>query len=182
MGAFFGSIAIKTDNRDGVVKTIKESGEPMFIAGPIEGWLLLFLSDDFKIPEIAQRFSKEFNTVAVSGQVFDSDDFLFQVYDKGETVFDFIEDKTSGEGISIKTGTVADLSGCTQESFDVTSLEDIFNKSYTFAEEKYQDVVKTLKLPNALGNLWGFDYIDSADDDGRPEEKEKDLPNLEKIF
>lgn len=181
MGAFFGNLAIKTDNREGVVQEIRASGEPMFVAGPVDGWLLVFPSDDFKFPGFTQNFSQKFDTVSFSGQVFDSDDFVFQLYDKGELVFDFIEDKTSGEGISLNKGSYADLKEYSKERVDVSGVEEIFNKSYTFAEEKYQDVLKALGFPAALGNSWGFEYIDRADDDGRTEEKEKDLPNLEKV-
>lgn len=184
MGAFFGNIAIKTDNRDGVVKTIKESGEPMFIAGPVDGWLLLFPSDDFKISKFAQKFSKEFNTISFSGQVFDSDDLFINFYSNGEPIVDYLYDRMDGGGPQFNGGDEKTFKDFFHLADTKKIHEALFEDGgdYVFIEGRYQDFLKACGLPLALGNLWGYEYIERASDDGRSEEEAKDLPNLEKIF
>lgn len=181
MGAFFGNIGVKATDKNSIEQVIQESGEKAYIAGSVNGWFLIFPANDFELPNIGQGLSQKANTLAVVGQVFDSDDFAFQVYENGKLVFDYLEDRTSGKGIAINAGSVKDLEEYF-EALNVSVLEEILNKEdYVFSEEKYQDVLKILDMPSALGNLWGFEYIERADDDGRHEEKEKDLPNLVKI-
>lgn len=175
MGAFFGNIAAKATDKVSLVQAVGREGEPFYVAGPVEEWTLIFPENDFEMSNIAQRCSEKLETIATVGQVFDSDDFIFQVFDKGKLVFDFIEDKTSGAGIAIKEGNVSLLKKYAPKPLNTSELENVLNKQYVFAEEKYHDVVSLLGLPEALSNYWGFAYIENGD---MEEEAETELPNL----
>lgn len=183
MGAFFGNMAIKTDESDSVLEAFKDARKQAFASAPINGWTLVFPQDDFEILDLASYFSKALKTIVLIGQVFDSDDLLLNLYDNGELATEYIYDRTDGSGPKFNKGDAETFARYFSVKDSSKIHEALFEDGgdYVFIEGRYQDFLKLCQLPKALGNLWGYEYIDRASSDGRQEELRKDLPNLRQV-
>jgi hypothetical protein len=160
MGMFIHNLAVRTSEKAKVIDLLKENQLTSYISEPIDKWILIFPEDMDLMFEVAPKISLELNTVVTTGFVGDSDDLIFQLYDTGKCILDFIEDKTAGDGIIFKTGKAEDLGSYISEE-DALKAEQVFPAEYVFAEEKYADIITLLDIPKSLSQ-WTYDYIYQA--------------------
>lgn len=183
MGTTVCNIAIKTTEVKPLLPLVKEISPEAYIAQPVNSWVQIF-PDDYD-EEIAKQLSAKFKTVGLFSQVYNSDDLVIKIYDRGELVFDYFLDMTGGSMVNFKKGdsSVFVKYGLTDREEIVEkikqTLDEPFMEEYILAEERLRDLCKFLGIAPALGCV-GYETIEFAQDQEK-ETLEADYPGLVKI-
>lgn len=174
------NLAIKTRESDTIISELERDSAKAYVSQTGE-WVLVFPVFREDVFDIAQKYSSQFNTLAISGGTYDSDDLFLKVFDRGDVILDYALDE--GE-VHFNKGEVSDLRKYAVNPDDQSAWEKIkeiletdYLDEYAFTEDRYREIINYLGLPPALGD-WSFDYIDRT----KTEEIASELPSLVKTF
>lgn len=169
MGAFFGSILVRSGNSDAVQNAVRIVAEELackFLIGPpIDGWISLFPEND-QNSDISAQLAKHLRDDLLQLMVHDDDIFLYFFYrnralaDRYDSYPDYFEGM--GDNVPLSAEEKQKLRGRPEVFADLLPTPSSLKKlkallaadheKYTFESERLTEFVELLGLPNAVGS------------------------------
>src|SRR6516225_7885016 len=93
MGAFFGSIQIRSEDQDAVKTAVEDVARELkrkFLVGPaIKGWIAVYPDESGQDDTCAIALAKRINTILLQLIVHDDDIFIYNLFRKGELLNEY---------------------------------------------------------------------------------------------
>jgi predicted RNA-binding protein Jag len=175
MGAFYGSILVRTEKSDEVQKAFDEVAKATdckFLMGPVvNGWISGFPNNSGQNEKTSVEIAKRLPNDIFHLIVHDDDIFAYFFFRKGQLVdqYDSCPDyfkKVSLEEKQRWKGRPELFQDLLTKSGSLNKLKTLLaanKEKYSFEQERMREFVELLGLPNALGS---YEYLDSGERDG----------------
>ena len=160
MGMSLANLSVKSDYdcvKDYLIKT-KPSGVNLYISEGGSGYTNIFPPNEtFNfVSQLAQKISQELDTLAVCGEVYDSDTVHIAFFNLGKLMFEYNLNENEKPTIS---GDINKLIATFQPvNFDIKKFKADLKTKETFAETKYEKIIMHFGLSYTLRET-GHHYI-----------------------
>src|SRR5262245_1904558 len=176
MGAFYGSIHVRTDDREAVLdaaKSLARKGDARFLVAPLlRGWVTLFPHNNGQEERLSKAFAGRLSDEILQVIVHDDDIFAYAFYREGKLVDQYNSrpdyfgrvSKKKKEQSRGRPETLAHLLSEPEQLDDLKSLLSTEHaEGLPFASESLQRFAELVDLPNALS---GYEYLTRGETDG----------------
>jgi hypothetical protein len=176
MGGHYGSIHIRTDDRDEVRMAVENLQHPntqrYYIAPPINGWVTVFPENNGQDHTVTEALvAKLPNKTMIHCSVHDDDIFAYWFFENGKLsdTYNSCPEYFGDETPPPRGGNVAAFANLLPPQ-KITRLQKLLDeKRYTFELERQDKFAKLLGLPNTAA---AYEYI-NADDVGELHQRSK---------
>ncbi len=172
MGLSVGNLAVKTKERNSVVKHVRSYKEfefpqlSFYISNTLGGYVCVFPSSEFRqARKLAGYLSQELNALAFAGCVYDSDSLDFSVYEDGTRCVLYKKEDVSDPLLRGDINQFLEKFPLVND-YSSSDLRKVFVDSYTFEEDRYEDLLELFGLPAILRG-WGYRYLRREEEEGR---------------
>lgn len=171
MGAHFGSIHVRTEDRDEVKHAVeaivsKRTGK-FLIAPPIDGWVAIFPENNGQDDSVSEALMKKLpDKTIIQSLVHDDDIFAYWYFENGalkdryNSCPNYFDDKNTEP----RGGNAQAFAELLKDSKKISKLQALLDsKPMTFESERLEQFAALLDLPNAIT---GYDYLLDGERDG----------------
>jgi hypothetical protein len=171
MGAHFGTIHVRTDDRDEVKRVVetlvsKRTGQ-FLIAPAIDGWVTVFPENNGQDDGISKALAEKLpNKTVIHALVHDDDIFAYWYFEGGalkdryNSCPDYFDDKN----MEPRGGNAQAFTDLLKDSGKISKLQSLLDADkITFEGERFEQFANTLGLPNAVT---AYEYLQDGERDG----------------
>lgn len=174
MGAFYGSILIRTKNPETVRSALEQTAkktDSRFLMGPaINGWISIFPNHAGQDDRISAEIANHLSDDILHLQVHDDDVFAYSFYrdrrliDQYNSCPDYFQEVSADERQKYKgrPDLFQDLFPKPGILEKLKAILDADKEKYVFEQERMREFVEALEIPNALSS---YEYLDSGERD-----------------
>lgn len=174
MGAFYGSVLVKTSDRDAAQKAVELAAKETsakFLFGPVHnGWLSVFPDHAGQSDNVSAAIARHLPCDILHLQLHDDDVFAYSFYRNGQLADqynscpEYFGEVTENEKQACQ-GRPELLKDLLPNAASLGRLKALLGrgKKYAFEQERMEQFVKLLGLPNAMSS---YEYLQRGERDG----------------
>jgi len=177
MGAFYGSIQVRSEDRDAVkaaVESVAQESKRKFLLGPpLNGWIAVYPDDSGQDEACAAALAKRLNTILLQLIVHDDDVLIYNYFRNGELLNeyssrpDYFEDVSAAnrERLRPKPEVFRDLVNSPEKLAKISRLLGATEEAVEFAveQDRMEELASLLGIQNTLTS---YEYLTAGEQDG----------------